>query len=88
MNEVSRTSIILSEHDARIDAAIAWHLKTIDMLLTDHSVPDNVVAEKLLVLKEQFLVNDNLTNYVEVKSWAAGYIDMLVGNLLGDSDAA
>lgn len=80
MNGV-RASIIISERDVKIDAEIAWYLKTIDLLLTDHSLPDHYVVEQLKGLKSKLVADVGLTNYVEVKQWACGYIDMITENL-------
>ena len=74
-------SVIISERDAKIDAEIAWYLKTVDLLITDHSIPDHYVAQQLRGLKSKLLSDDSLTNYVEVKQWASGYIDMIIENL-------
>lgn len=87
MNEVARTSIILSERDELVDKTIAWHLKTIDLVLADHSLTDEYVVGFLKDMKEKFSENGVLANYHEVKDWAVSYIDMLVYNLSGDCNA-
>ena len=79
--DVVRTSVLLTEHNIRVDKQIAWYLRSVDLIVANHAIPDNIVVDQLNELKDKILVDNNLSDFVEVKQWAESYINYLVMNL-------